>query len=171
MAVMTANAMAIKGRGRPTHLVNHNKRIRIWHRRLAHASNARVIRASNLTDRIDLNDTSSKEYNLAKVFIDSDDSDASDSDSLQSNKEAPTAPVPTSIVATCQANDPDSLDKLCTPCVGSKSTRVVRQNKSATITTNKLEKVHANLWGLHNPPSRSGSTYTAILMCEHIRKT
>lgn len=112
---------------------------------MAHANNARVIGVSKLTDGIDVKDASSKEYNLAEVFIDSKDSDACDSDSLQSNKEAPTAPVPTSIVATCQANDPDSLDKLCTPCVGSKSTRVLRQNKSTMVTTNKLEKVLVKL--------------------------
>ena len=40
-----------------------------------------------------------------------------------------------------------------------------------TPTSNKLEEVHADLWGPHNPPSQSGSTYAAILMCEHTRKT
>lgn len=68
-------------------------------------------------------------------------------------------------------NDNDALDKLCTPCVGSKSTRVVRRNKSMTPTTNKLEEVHADLWGPHDPPSQFGSTYAAILICEHTRKT
>ncbi len=38
-------------------------------------------------------------------------------------------------------------------------------------TTNKLEDVHADLWGPHDPPSQSGSVYAAILMCEHTRKT
>lgn len=40
-----------------------------------------------------------------------------------------------------------------------------------TPTTSKLEEVHADLWGLHDPPSQSGSAYAAILMCEHTRKT
>lgn len=40
-----------------------------------------------------------------------------------------------------------------------------------TVTTSKLEEVHADLWGPHNPPSRSRDTYSAILMCEHTRKT
>ena len=40
-----------------------------------------------------------------------------------------------------------------------------------TPTTSKLEEVHADLWGSHHPPSQSGSTYAAILMCEHTRKT
>lgn len=40
-----------------------------------------------------------------------------------------------------------------------------------TPTTNKLEEVHADLWGPHDPPSQSGSAYAAILMCEYTRKT
>ncbi len=40
-----------------------------------------------------------------------------------------------------------------------------------TPTTSKLEEVHADLWGPHDPPSQSGSTYAAILICEHTRKT
>lgn len=47
------------GRGRPTHIVSKNKRIRIWHRRLGHGSNARVIRASKLVDAIDIGATPS----------------------------------------------------------------------------------------------------------------
>lgn len=35
----------------------------------------------------------------------------------------------------------------------------------------KLEEVHADLWGPHDPPSRSGKVYAAILMCECTRKT
>ena len=35
----------------------------------------------------------------------------------------------------------------------------------------KLEEVYADLWGSHNPPSRSGNVYTAIFMCEHTKKT
>ena len=72
-----ARAMAITGRGRPTHLVSQNKRIRLWHRRLVHVSNARVVRASKLVDDISL-DQDDREYNPAKVFIDLDDSNASD---------------------------------------------------------------------------------------------
>lgn len=37
--------------------------------------------------------------------------------------------------------------------------------------TKKLEEVHADLWGPHEPPSRSGNSYSAILLCENTRKT
>lgn len=64
----------------------------------------------------------------------------------------------------------DAIDKLCTPCIGSKLTRVVRCNKSMTVITNKLKEIHVDLWGPHDPPSQLKSTYKAILMCEHTRK-
>ncbi len=40
-----------------------------------------------------------------------------------------------------------------------------------TPTKEKLEEVHADLWGPHHSASRSGNTYAAILMCKHSRKT
>ncbi len=42
------HAMMTTGRGRPTHLVSRSKKVRIWHRRFGHTSNARIIRASKL---------------------------------------------------------------------------------------------------------------------------
>ena len=147
-------AMAIQGRGRPTHLVSQNKRIRLWHRRLAHISNGRVVRASKLVDGIQLGHDDDKEYNPAEVLIDSDDSDASDASDSEEPLKMPSGmeAKPTTVVCQTKIEDPDILDKLCTPCVGSKSTRVVRRNKSMTATSNKLEEVHADLWGPHDPP-------------------
>ena len=162
-------AMAITGQGRLTHFVSQNKRIRLWHRQLAHISNARVVRASKLVDGIDL-DNNNKEYNPAEVLIDSDDSDMSelsDPDEEPLTQHPSAKATPTTVVRQIRTEDSDVLDKLCTPCVGSKSTQVVRRNKSMTPTTDKLEEVHADLWGPHDPPSQSGSTYAAILMCEH----
>ena len=168
-------AMAITGRRRPTHLVGQNKRIRVWQQRLVHASNARVVRASKLTDRINLN-TSNSAYDPAKVLINSDNSDASDSNS---NNKTPntnnfTASDPVQIIAICQQNNaenPDDLDELFTLCVRSKLTQVVRQNKSMTVITSKLEEVYADLWAIPDPLSCSKNIYSAIFICEHIRKT
>lgn len=157
-------AMAMTGLGRPTHLVSQNRRIRLWHRRLAHINNARVVRASKLVDGIDLGPQDA-EYDPADVLIDSDDSDASDL------SDTSTPEVTATANQTIATDDSDVLDKLCTPCVGSKSTRVIRRNKSMTTTTSKLEEVHADLWGPHDPPSQSGSFYSTILMCKHTRKT
>ncbi len=63
------------------------------------------------------------------------------------------------------------FDEMCEPCVGSKQTRVMRQYKPMTPAEEKLEEVHVNLWGPHDPPSLSGSVYTAILIYEKTRKS
>lgn len=75
------------------------------------------------------------------------------------------------IALVYQTRTKDRLDKLCKPCVRSKLTRVIRCKKSITVTTEKLEEVHADFWGPHNPPSQWGSTYGTILMCEYTKKT
>lgn len=134
-------AMAI-GKGRPTHLVSKNKKVRIWHRCLGHASNARVIRASKLVDDINIEDN---EYDPTEVFIDSDTEDnGNTSDTpIVSN---PTAPP--EFAANASETNSD-FDHICGPCVGSKSTRVVIWNKSMTPTRERLEEVHADLGGPH----------------------
>ncbi len=40
-----------------------------------------------------------------------------------------------------------------------------------TPAEDKLEEVHVDLWGPHNLPSLSWSTYTSILVCEKTRKS
>ena len=163
--VMKVRNLAIAtGRGRPTHLVSKNKKVQIWHRRLGHASNAQVIRASKLVDGIDIKDN---EYDPTEVFIDSDTEDDNDTSGTPIVSD-PTAPP--ELAASVSETNSD-FDHICGPCVESKSTRVVIWNKSMIPTRERLEKVHADLWGLHYPASRSGNTYAAILMCEHSRKT
>lgn len=58
--------------------------------------------------------------------------------------------IPTSIVYQIKIKDLDILDKFYISCVKSKATRVVRQNKNMTATSNKREKMHANLWEPYN---------------------
>lgn len=128
-------------------------------------TNARVVRAAKLVDGISL-EQEDKEYNPSEVLADSDDSDVS----VSSDKEGlPTqSSTKTPVVVIHQTiENVDTIDKLCTPCVGSKSTWVVRRNQSMTTTTNKLEEVHADLWGPHDLPLQSKSTYVAILMCKY----
>ena len=47
---------------------------------------------------------------------------------------------------------------------------MVRWQKSMTPAEFKLKEVYVNLWGPHNPPSLSGSTYVSILVCEKMWK-
>ncbi len=169
MAIITkqAQAIAINRQIWLTYLISQNKRLCLWHQRLAHVSNAQVVKVFKLVEGIDLGPT--EEYNLVEVFMDSEDLDDSGSDS-QSLLEKETGSS-----SACQikanTNDNDLLDKLCTPCMGSKLTQVVWRNKSMIPIIEKFEEVHANLWGPHDPPSQFGNTYTAILICEHMRKT
>lgn len=88
---------------------------------MAHVSNIRVVRASKLVESIDLGPT--EEYDLAEVFVDSEDLDNSGSDP-QSPLEKETDSNSTRQIKA-NTDDNDLLDKLCTPCIGNKSTQVV----------------------------------------------
>ena len=112
------NLAIATGRGRPTHFVSKNKKVRIWHRRLGYASNAQVIRASKLVDGIDIKDN---EYDPTEVFIDSDTEDNDDTLGTPIVL-GPTAP-PELAASASETNS--VFDYICGPCVGSKSTRVV----------------------------------------------
>lgn len=43
-----------------------------------------------------------------------------------------------------RARDIDIVDKLCAPCIRSKSHRIKKCNKSMIATTNKLEEIHTS---------------------------
>lgn len=89
-----------------------------------------MIRASKLVDGIDLG--LKKKYNLAEVFVDLKESDANDlgdADSFENYFQLMTSSTqplvdPSLAVRQVKAkvDEGDILDKLCTPCVGSKST-------------------------------------------------
>lgn len=126
------------GRGRPTPLVSKNKKVRIWHRRLRHASNARVIEASILVYGIEIE---GNEYDPTKIFIDSDTKD--DENTLDTPIVSdPDAPSELAAYASKKNSD---FNHICDPCAGSKSTRVVIWNKSMASTKKMLEEVHADL--------------------------
>lgn len=113
-------------------------------------------------DRIDLKDIPSKEYDLAKILINLDDSDTFDANVLKVPITSTISPaisptlmalpflahlaitLSTAVAASMQADNLNNLNKLCMPCVERKSTGIVRQNKSMTVTTSKLEKMHTN---------------------------
>lgn len=171
-------AMMTQGWGRPTHLISKNKRGRIWHWILGHASNAKVIRALRLlTGMGDFN----TKYDPAKIY----------SDSKKSELEAERLPSPSShtpkvnsLVGTIPAESYASLSEasartiidnnfnsFCSPCVASKQTHVVIQNKLIIKVEEKLDEMHVNLWGLHHPTSLSGKTYAPIILDTKSRKT
>lgn len=119
-------SLALRGQGRPTYLVSKNRKIRIWHRRQGHASNARVIRASTLVDDIDLQKA---KYDPSEVFVESEKSEHNTDEDNNSDEQEHTD---TSLALALQTSaldptletsaiDPD-FEKLCTTCIASKST-------------------------------------------------
>lgn len=179
--------MALRRRDWAMHLVSKNKKIRIWHRQLGHASNARVIRAATLVNGINFQKA---KYDPSEVFIDlkeskyntnNKDNTAEDHNVVNESKQYMNTVVAAPIFQTFATDpvldlgfetstiDPD-LEKLCTTCVASKSTQTVKHHNNMIPANDKLEKVHANLSGPHNLSLRSGNVYCAILMCEHTRK-
>lgn len=118
----------VQGKGRLTYFLSSKVQICLWHRRLDYASNARVIQASKLADRIDLGGE-----------ISSDDR-AHSFDSESNKKDAENKPAPINKAI-------DSLEiteQLCKAYVESKHTRIVK-SKGMTPTTKKLQEVHIDL--------------------------
>ncbi len=106
----------------------------------------------------------------AEVLVDLDNSDVlvssnEEKSPIQLSTETPIAAIHQII------KNANTINKLCTPFIASKSIWVVRRNKSMTTIINKLEEVHADFWDPHNSPSQSKSIYVVILMCKYIRKT
>lgn len=106
-------------------------------------SNTCVVRVAKLVDDINLKQEN-KEYNPAKVFINSDDSDVSANWDKKRLLVQLLADNTTAALHQTIENS-DVLDKLYMPCIGSKLTRVIRYNKNITTKLNKLQKVHADL--------------------------
>ncbi len=136
-------AMLVRGRGRPTYLLSPNPQIRLWRRRLGHASNARVIQASKLVDGIDLGEVSGP--------VDEPRSSDSEPDN---DSDADAKDVPASINKVTEHSF-EGIEELCEACIESKHTRIVK-SKKMTPTTRRLQEVHADLWGPHEPASISG---------------
>lgn len=63
----------------------------------------------------------------------------------------------------------ESVKKLCKAYIKSKYTRIVK-SKKMTLTTKRLQEIHANLWSLHKLVSISGKNYISILFNKFTRK-
>lgn len=145
VSIQLVRVMTMIGQGQPTHLISQNKHICFWHYCLIYISNTWVVRASRLTNGIDL-DIENKEYNPIEVLIKSDESGIAN---LLDTEKLPGI----YIAQVCQTRAKDIFNKLYKSYVESKSTQVIRHNKSITAMTNKLEEVYTNLLGPHDPSS------------------
>lgn len=153
--------MISQRRRRPTYLLSKDPAVRLWHRCFAHASNAWIVQASKLVDGIKLSDAAASNLN----------DDLSSSDSEAEDREGSEPDVNRDIdIAALLNKIIENIEDLCNTCIESKHTRIVK-HKPMTPTVQKLEEIHANLWGLHKPPSISGKSYVGLLLDEHIQKS
>ena len=148
--------MLARGRGRSTYLLRSNPQIRLWHCRLGHARNARVVQVSKLVDEINLGEITIEPINEPQS---SNSDPKSDSD----------VDKPSSINKAMELNI-DGMKELCKACIKSKHTRIVK-SKRMTPTMRRLQEIHANLWEPHKPTSISGKNYIALLLDEFTRKS
>lgn len=160
--------MTVIGQERAIHLVSKNKCICVWHWRLAHISNKQVVRAFKLVDGINLR---IHKYDLSKVLIDLDDFDSNSKTAEADVKPTLVIEYSTLLIIANHINKIyGNIDKLCDPCVGSKSNWVVR-NMTMTPVLSKFEEVYTDLWGFHNLSCQFWSVYARILICKYIQKT
>lgn len=173
--VMQVNTQAIMTtrQGRLTHLVSRIKKVCIWYRRFEHASNVKVIWVLKLlTEMGDFGEN----FDPTEIYSDSEASEPEKSFDNPNpiNNDSTDADITIEtqherLMKASKITDFD-FDEICEPYVGSKQTRVVRRYKHMTPVEEKLEEVHVDLWGPHNPASLSSSMYVAILICEKTRK-
>lgn len=105
------NLAMATGRDRPTPLVSKNKKVQIWHRRLGHARNARVIEASILVDGIEIE---GNEYDPTKNFI---HSDTKDDDNTLGTPIVSDPDAPPELAANASKTNSD-FNHICDPCAG-----------------------------------------------------
>ena len=148
--------MLVQGRGRPTYLLSSNPQIRLWHRRLGHASNAKIVQVSKLVDGIDLEEITTEPIDEPQS---SNSEPESDSD----------VDKPSPINKGMELNI-DGVEKPCEACIESKHTRIVN-SKRMIPTTRRLQEIHADLLGPHKPASISGKNYVALLLDKFTRKS
>ena len=139
-------AMLSKGKDRPTYLLSKNPQIRLWHQRLGHASNTRVVEAFKLTDGIDITIEKSEQIQEEPFSSDSEVDNKDKNSELSTTSNTSSAPTITLLnkVTSTGTNPDQSVEQLCNPYIESKYTKIVR-HKKMTLTTRKLKKIHADL--------------------------
>lgn len=69
------------------------------------------------------------------------------------------------ITSTSNIDSNDVIEQLYDSCIESKYTKIVR-HKKITLTTHRLQEIHADLWGPHNPPLLSKKIYVGLFLSE-----
>lgn len=120
---------------------------------MAYGRNVCVVRVSKLVDAI-ISDLQNIKYNPANMLINSNNFDKSDlldskdvtAPEIQSLADAINIIAGTDVTRQTKARvNSNILNKLCTQCVESKSTQVIRQKKNIIAILKKLKEVHVDL--------------------------
>lgn len=138
------------------YLLSSNTQIRLWHRRLSHASNAKVVQASKLVNGINLREESG--------FINKSYS----SDSKPDNNSDVDAGVLASINKVTEHNS-KGMEEFCKAFMKNKHTRIVK-SKKMTLMTKRLQKVYVDLLGPHKSASILGKNYVGLIFDKFTRK-
>lgn len=150
----TKRAMLIQGRGQLIYYLSINPKIRLWDHRFRHTSNARVVQAFKLVNKIDFGEATS--------FNESHFSDFKPENKNSDNK--------LTIINKVTENDLKCIEQLCEACIKCKYTRIVK-SKKMTPTTRVLQKVYVDLWGLHKPIFISENNYMDLLFDKFTQKS
>ena len=162
-------ATLVKKRGRSIYLISKNTQIRLWHRRLGHASNTRVIEISKITDSIEIMIDKSQYKNKDKC-LSSDYKSEADKDINSTSSENNNKPEPSTATQLNQVTDLNEIEELYDSCIKSKHTKINRY-KRITSTNRRLQEIHTDLWRPHNLRSLSGKIYISLLLNEFTKKS
>lgn len=146
--------MLVQKRVWRTYLLSSNLKIRLWHYRLGHASNVRVVQASKLVDEIDLKELSG----LANKLYSSNSESNNDSDADILNVPAPINKIT------------QGMEKFYEAYIESKYIRIIKSKKMTPI-TRRLQEIHADLWSPHKSSFILGKNHVALLLDEFTQKS
>lgn len=63
-----------------------------------------------------------------------------------------------------------TMENLSNIYIKNKHTRIIK-HKEMTLTVQKLEEIHANLWGSYDPLSILKKSYVGLLLVEYMQKS
>lgn len=153
-------AMQITGYSQPTHLMNKNSIVKVLHYRFGHFNNIKIINSSKfLTAMGNFN----KVYNLIKVCSNSKQSNNNSSNNIYLVSAAK------ALLLALSLNN--NFNCLCTLCITSKQTQILRKNKLISKVNKKLNEIYVDPWGPYYPPSLFGKIHVIILLDAKTQKS
>lgn len=152
---MPTGLLITQGRSQSIYLSSKNLKMRFWYCRFTHTNNIRIIQASKLVHEIKLSNTAINNSNNNQFFL---DSEVNDGQKSEPNIDIHITPIPTPLNKIIE-----SIKNLCDIYIKSKYIKIIKY-KAITPAIQKLEEIHANLWGLHDPLPIPKKSYVSLLL-------